>query len=102
MWLRLFLDGLWLDEDVRDAWTVERAKFRVIAARRLLDGRGAGNPRDLASWHPETEESIFFDIRGTEQLETSEYILVTSLVDALDAESTEAMTRLEEALGRRT
>jgi len=83
-WLRIFLDALWVDEDVYDAWTLERAKFRVLGARRLLDGRGAGNPHGLASWNPETEESIFFDIRGTDVLESSDYILLTSLVDALD------------------
>lgn len=50
----------------------------------LLEGRGPGNPRDLASYNPDTQESIYFDIDGTEPVETSEELMVLALESALD------------------
>jgi penicillin amidase len=62
--------------------TGDTGRFRLL--RRMLDGRGAGNPLDMGSFNPDTEESIYFDIQGTEPLETSAEVSLLALVDALE------------------
>lgn len=56
---------------------------RVRALHRFLDGRGPNNPGALASYDPATEESVFFDVIGTPEVETSDEIILAALVDAL-------------------
>mgnify|MGYP000132337580 CR=1 FL=1 len=56
----------------------------------LLRGRGAGNPMGLASWNPATEESIFFDVNGTPELETSHEVFVEAFVESLEYLTTSA------------
>jgi len=56
-------------------------KMRVLT--RLVNGRGAEDPLALASFHPETRESAFFDVRGTPEIETSLEVALLALVDAL-------------------
>jgi penicillin amidase len=48
-----------------------------------LHGRGAGNPDGLASFNPATNESVFFDVLDTPEVETSHEIIVAALLDAL-------------------
>jgi acyl-homoserine lactone acylase PvdQ len=50
----------------------------------MLDGRGPGNPLDLGSYNPDTEESAYFDILGTPEVETSDELMILSLTQALD------------------
>ena len=45
---------------------------RTRALKLLLEGRGPGNPMDLGSYNPDTEESAYFDILGTPEVETSQ------------------------------
>ena len=42
-----------------------------------------GNPENIASWDPATEESAFFDDQRTEIIESSDEVALTALVDAL-------------------
>lgn len=57
---------------------------RMRTMTRLVQGRGAGNPLGLASYDPATEESIFFDVLGTPERETSHEVALLALADALD------------------
>ncbi len=50
----------------------------------LLNGRGPGNPRDLASYDPDVEESVFWDVLDTPERESSDEVLLTALANALD------------------
>jgi penicillin amidase len=63
--------------------TGDSGRQRLIK-RILLNGRGADNPAGLASWNPLTGESIYFDVDGTEVVETSDELMVTALTGALD------------------
>ncbi|MEY3213938.1 MAG: hypothetical protein RIT28_4419, partial [Pseudomonadota bacterium] len=49
----------------------------------FMRGRGPGNPEGLSSYNPETEESAFFDVLSTPEIETSEELAVKALLDAL-------------------
>jgi penicillin amidase len=57
---------------------------RLRILDRMLNGRGPGNPRDLASYDPDVEESVFWDVLQTPERESSEEVLLTALVNALD------------------
>lgn len=50
----------------------------------VMRGRGADNPMGLASWNPATEESIFFDVVSTPEIETSHEVFVEAFVEALN------------------
>ena len=52
--------------------------------RMMLESRGPGNPGGFASYNPATEESVYWDILSTPDVETSEEIAVLALVGALD------------------
>ena len=63
--------------------TGDTGRTRLLT--KMFGGRGPGNPRGLASYHPDTEESVFFDIRDTPERETSDEVVVLALADALAA-----------------
>ncbi len=65
-----------------DRLTDDRTEGRTLD--NLLAGRGPGNPRNLTSWDPDTEESVFFDVLGTEEIEDSDEVILLALADALD------------------
>lgn len=56
---------------------------RVRVMLRMLRGRGAGNTEMLASFNPATQESAYFDVLGTEAVETSREVALTALDGAL-------------------
>src|SRR5690606_38022292 len=57
---------------------------RLRAMTLLLDGRGADNPRDMASCVGVHEESAFFDdLRTPDVVERSDEIALIALIDAL-------------------
>ncbi len=62
--------------------TGDTGRTRLLTA--MLNGRGPDNPLDLASWNPATGESVFWDIKDTPELETSEEVLLIALDKALD------------------
>ena len=82
---RRILDRILSDEDIDDVMAHDPRTLRANVLRRLIEGRGPGNPESLASYNPATEESVFFDVRGTAPVERSEEALVGALADALDA-----------------
>jgi penicillin amidase len=57
---------------------------RTRALKLILGGRGPGNPSNLGSYNPDTEESAYFDILGTDEVETCDEVAVLSLTEALD------------------
>lgn len=83
-WLRAFVAGTLDDEGIDFAFAVSRAEtvFRIM--HRIVAGRGAGNPGALASFNPETSESVFFDVLGTEPIERSHEVILLALGTALD------------------
>lgn len=56
---------------------------RARAFDLFMRGRGAGNPLGLASWNEDTEESIFFDVVSTPEIETSHEVFVEAFVEGL-------------------
>ncbi len=91
-WFRQLLARIWTDEGVSAAFDFDPRTQYLGSLRRLFDGRGASNPESLASFNPATNESIFFDVRGTAAVERSDEALVGALADALHALATPLAT----------
>ncbi len=83
-WFNRFKAATLDDEGLPDVWEPTGGTGVTRALTRLVDGRGPDNPEDLASWNPDTEESAFFDVLGTDEVETSEELMVGTLLDALE------------------
>ena len=83
-WLPRVIQTAFDDEGFPDVWEPNGSTGRIRALRLFLAGRGVDNPLGLSSWNPATGESAFWDIRSTEPIETSEEVLIASLIDALD------------------
>lgn len=82
-WLRQFV-SLVLDDEGLDAMIATDPRGLTAAAlHRFVMGRGVDNPMGLASWNPDTAESVYFDIQGTPEVETSDELMVRALVEAL-------------------
>lgn len=84
-WFRALSDAVFDDEQLEPVLALDPRFMRVTALTRFFAGRGPGNPEDLASYDPTTEESAFFDDRGTTDVESSREIALLALVRALDA-----------------
>ena len=84
-WFRHFVAGLFDDEDVDFVFQRRKDDLLIALVTRLVDGRGPDNPLHLASWDPETGDSILFDVVGTPERETGDEIALRALVDALAA-----------------
>ncbi|MCB9760408.1 MAG: penicillin acylase family protein [Alphaproteobacteria bacterium] len=82
-WFPRFLSGVIDDEGLPNVWSPWGSSARTRALSLMVDGRGPDNPLGLASWNPDTEETAFFDVLGTEPVETSEEVALSALVDAL-------------------
>ena len=78
-WAVELLHGIFDDEGID--WPAAMV-LRALPA--LFSGRGAGNPAKLASWNPKTGESAFFDVLGTDPVETADEICLMALAEALD------------------
>jgi len=83
-WISAAMDRILNEEAFPGVYypTGDTGRTRTLIA--MFDGRGASNPLDLASWNPATEESIFFDIKDTPELETSDEVLLIALEQALN------------------
>jgi len=81
-WVGRFLNLVWGDEGI-NAWRWSGSRESVAALFRFLDGRGPNNPKDLASWDSETQEAVFFDRLGTDEVERSDELMVQAMVEAL-------------------
>ncbi|MCB9741374.1 MAG: penicillin acylase family protein, partial [Alphaproteobacteria bacterium] len=82
-WWPRFFSGVFNDEGLPDVWEPTGNTGNMRGLDTVLQGRGPGNPLGLSSWNPDTEESVFFDVLGTEELETSDEVALSALVDAL-------------------
>jgi len=83
-WLGHFAVALLADEGVPDGGDSALALRRKMRTLDLaLYGRGPDNPLGLASWNPDTEESVFFDLVGTPEVEGSDELILIALADAL-------------------
>ncbi len=82
-WLRGMHDTIFGDENVAFVFEADAA-LRIKALVWLLEGRGASNPDNLASWDAATEESVFFDDATTVGVvERSDEMLLSALAGAL-------------------
>ncbi len=82
-WLRQLPQVIFADEGADIAFSDSRDRTTFRALDRMIFGRGEGNPKGLASFNPETNESAFFDKLDTVEIETSEEALLTALIEAM-------------------
>lgn len=82
-WMGRYVGGVFNDEGMPDVWEPTGGTGQTRALTKLVDGRGADNPGALSSWNPDTQESAFFDILGTDAVETSHEIALMAALDAL-------------------
>lgn len=82
-WMGRYVSGVFGDEGLPDVWEPTGGTGQTRALTKIVDGRGPDNPGDLSSWNPDTEESAFFDVLGTDPIETSHEVALTALVSAL-------------------
>ena len=83
-WMGRFLDSVFNDEGLPGIFRPTGSYGRTRALKLLVDGVGAGNPMSLASWNPETNESVFFDVIGTSEVESRDELVISAIVEALD------------------
>ncbi|MCB9545240.1 MAG: penicillin acylase family protein [Myxococcales bacterium] len=83
-WLGHFVEAVLADERMTPGsrMTDDQAMGRALA--NLVFGRGADNPRGLASFDPATGESALFDDLSTPEIERSDEIALAALSAALD------------------
>ena len=82
-WLPRVISGTFDDEGLPGIWQPSGSHGRIKALDKFLRGRGDGNPSSLASFNAATSESAFFDVLGTDEVETSHEVVIGALVDAL-------------------
>ena len=83
-WMARMLRGTFDDEGIPGGvWETNTDHGQLRAMKRLWAGRGVDNPANLGSWNEDTQESVFFDIVGTETVERSTEIALRALRDTL-------------------
>src|SRR6185295_13435440 len=75
-WIGRFVHGVWDDEHIDGGVFHEGDMTRVLLILRFLAARDAGNGSGVASYNPDSGESIFFDNLGTPDVETSREIIL--------------------------
>ncbi|MSP24935.1 MAG: penicillin acylase family protein [Myxococcales bacterium] len=83
VWMPRVLAATFDDEKLDGLFRLSGGAGRVLALYRMLRGRGAANSEQLASFHAATKESAFFDVLGTDEVETSHELVLAALVDGL-------------------
>ncbi len=83
-WVGHFMGDVFDDEGFPGVWHPTGDSGRTRTLTRMFAGRGPGNPEGMASYNPETEESAFFDVLSTVEVETSDELILRSLVEGLD------------------
>ncbi len=82
-WLPRFKQAVFDDEPL-PGWRFSASRHQMRALRRFVLGRGPDNPLGVASHDPARGESVFFDVVGTEAVESSDAVMVAALLDALE------------------
>ncbi len=82
-WYRALQAAIFDDEGIDEVFATDARFLRITALVSIIEGRGPGNPRSLASWNPATEESAFFDVLGTPDVERSREVALLALGRAL-------------------
>lgn len=82
-WIGAMMRNTFDDEAFPGIWRPGGTDGRIRTLKLMLEGRGEGNPGQLASWNPDTGESVFFDKLGTDAVEQSDEIMLASLAEAL-------------------
>lgn len=82
-WISRALQKTFDDEQLPGVFNSNSSGGQIRAMQQFLNGRGANNPGKLASWNMATGESIFFDVRGTMEVETSDEVLLSALAEAI-------------------
>jgi penicillin G amidase len=82
-WLPRVMAGVFNDENMGAAFRYNGSRTRLRALERFVRSRGE-NVDGIASFNPETKESIFFDVLGTDELERSDEVVLAALVGTLD------------------
>ncbi len=82
-WFGRFVSGVFGDEGLPDVWEPTGGTGQTRALTKIVYGRGADNPQGLSSWNEDTYESAFFDVLGTEPVETSDEVALMAMIDAL-------------------
>lgn len=84
VWVGRFVAGSLDDEGLPGVWRGGGATGRLRLLTKMIEGRGPDNPRGLASWNPDTEESAYWDVRSTpDVVERSEEVTLRALQEAL-------------------
>jgi penicillin amidase len=81
-WFGRFIGKVFDDEGL-DVWEPWGADAHTRALSWIRDGRGPNNPKKQASWNPATQESAFFDILDTTDIESSREVALLALQEAL-------------------
>ena len=82
-WLGPWVRGTLDDEGFPDVYRPNGSTGRMRILVKMVNGRGPTNPLGLASWNPDTEESVFFDVLATPEVETSNEVAVAAMGRAL-------------------
>lgn len=85
VWFSRYVRGVLDDEGFGSgmSFAVTGDTFRMGVLRRLLDGRGPGDPETLGSYDPLRQESVFFDDVSTPEVELSHEIALSALTETL-------------------
>ncbi len=83
-WLGMFMGTAVHDEGFPGlSWpSGDTSRLRILY--KMLEHRGPEGEGELASWHPDRQESVFFDDLSSEERESSTESMVLSLKRALD------------------
>ncbi len=81
-WFSRVLQGVWNDEGNLSRFFEQGDQTRVLLLSRFLEARDEGD-NSIASYNVETGESAFFDVLGTDEVETSNEVIVRALLNTL-------------------
>jgi penicillin amidase len=82
-WIGRFVHAVWDDEHIDGSVFHEGDQTRATLILRFLAARDAADGTGIASYNPDTGESIFFDVLDTPEVETSREMILGALDDAL-------------------
>lgn len=88
-WIGRFVHAVWGDEQIHGGLFLRGDQRRVELIVSYLVARDAGIGGGHGAHNPETNEAIFFDRLGTDEVERSRELMITALVAALDWLSSE-------------